>query len=126
MAPRIGKFSSDTDATLYFLCQSEWANESTGDIPEFGRYVWRISNDPFDVHIPNTEITSLLEDFLKEEEIADSAEFRASLVGHFLVSENSDGLVTVQEFPSETALIAAFKVWQDMYDRFFDGSETEA
>lgn len=101
----LGKYSSARDSILHYLCTSGWGNDSFGDVEAPTGYVWRISNNPADVHIPNTEVTSLLEEWFEQNnEVTDSPELRKELVGHFLVTENSQGFVSVQQFPSEWAL----------------------
>lgn len=120
-----GKFDSPRDAALHFLCSNDWSNDSTGDIPDYGLYAWRISNTWGEVKPENTEITSLLEDYLKTEDIQDSPEFRRSLVGHFLVTENSQGFVSVIKAPNETALLEQFSYFQQAYDAFFESQEQD-
>lgn len=93
----LGKYSSARDSILHFLCTSEWSNDSFGDVEAPTGYVWRISNNLQEVHIPNMEITSVLEEwFTDNPEVTDSPALRAELVGHFLVTENSQGFVSVQ------------------------------
>lgn len=120
---QLGKYSSDRDCILHFMCTSDWSNDSFGDVEAPTGYVWRISNNWEDVHIPNTEVTSLIEDELKTYDIADCASFRASLVGHFLITEDSNGFVHVLECPSQTSLVAEFNYLRNSYDAWADTEE---
>lgn len=113
-----GKYDSDRDNILHFMCVSDWSNESFGDVEAPTGYVWRISNGPADVHIPNTEVTSLIEDQLAAYDIQDSPAFRSSLVGHFLVYEDSSGFVSVLKAPSEQALIVQFNATRERYEEW--------
>lgn len=113
---QLGKYSTDRDNILHFLCTSEWSNESFGNVEAPTGYVWRISNTLEEVHIPNTEITSLLEDQLKLYGIEDTEDFRKSLVGHFLVTEDSNGLVHVLECPSATSLVSEFNYLRNRFN----------
>lgn len=106
----LGKFSCARDDILHFLCINEWGNDSTGNSVDWNVYAWKISNDPADVHIPNTEITSILEDwFTVNPEVTDSPELRSELVGHFLVMEYSGGRVEVATYPTEAERDADFR-----------------
>ncbi|UDL16713.1 hypothetical protein SEA_ATUIN_320 [Arthrobacter phage Atuin] len=115
---QLGKYSTDRDNILHFLCTSDWSTGSFGDVEAPTGYVWRISNDPADVQIANTEVTSLIEDQLKAYDVEDTDEFRASLVGHFLIQEDSNGLVHVNQFES---MADRDKLYSDLsaeYDRW--------
>lgn len=113
---QLGKYPSDRDCILHYMCTSEWSNGSFGDVESPTGYVWRITNTYADVHIPNTEVTSLIEDELKTYDIEDSEDFRESLVGSFLLTEDSNGFVSVQQFDSERALVERFTELQREYD----------
>jgi len=130
----IGKFDSYRDSALHFLCSSDWGNESFGDVSTYGVYIWRISNTLEEVHTLNTEINSVLEDWEQANpELLGVLEcsledFRKTLVGHFLVSENGQGQVTVREFNTEKRLLGAFdamhehfNTWEAVMNRAEDG-----
>jgi len=115
----LGKYSGARDDMLHFLCTNEWANESFGDVEAPTGYVYRISNTLPEVHIPNTEITSVLADwFTDNQEVTDSPALRAELVGHFLVVETSTGAVNVEQFPDEPALLGRFHFLKAQYEEF--------
>jgi hypothetical protein len=90
----LGKFSRARDSILHFMCISEWDNgDSFGDM-EWGAYHWKVSNELADVQKENSEFSSLLEEWLEfNPEVQDSAELRAELVGHFIVTEAVSGFV---------------------------------
>ena len=121
--PQLGKYSSDRDNILHFLCISDWANESFGDVESPTGYVWRISNNPADVHMQNTEITSLIEDQLQAYDIEDSPEFRKTLEGHFLVREHSNGSVSVIQYPVEEYMLAQYQAAEREYDEWAGDGE---
>lgn len=137
-----GKFDSYRDSALHFLCSGEWGNESFGNVSTYGVYLWRISNKLEEVHTLNTEINSVLEEWEESNpELlgvleCSLEEFRKSLIGHFLVSENEQGSVTVRQFPTEGALISQFNAMQKHFNEweaeqepdlndYFDGEEEE-
>lgn len=101
---QLGKYGSDRDNILHYLCTSDWSNDSFGNVEAPTGFVWRISNTPEEVQMSNTELTSVIEDQMKAYDIEDNQEFRDSLVGHFLVAELSSGEVFVRELPSESEL----------------------
>jgi hypothetical protein len=125
---QLGKYDSDRDNILHFMCTSDWANESFGDVEAPTGYVWRISNTRNDVFgcfdQGNSEFDSLIEDQLAAYGIEDSPEFRSSLVGNFLVYEDSSGFVSVLKVPSESALIVQFNATQEVYEAWL-GDEDE-
>ena len=117
----LGKYSSARDDILHFMCMSEWANESSGNSESPTGYFWRISNDPADVHIPNTEVTSLLEEWFEQnQEVTDSPELRAELVGHFIVSTVSSGSVYVVKYDTERELLEAYNTLEAEYAEWDD------
>lgn len=120
-----GKYSSYRDSALHFLCSSEWGNDSFGDSNDYGAFIWRISNSLPEVHVLNTEINSVLEDWedANPDCIYTREELRAQLVGHFLVSENSTGSVHVQEFNSEHAVTERFNAMQEHYNNWADSND---
>lgn len=113
---QLGKFNSDRDSALHYLCRAEWCNESFGDVSEYGLFIDRISNTWEDVKPGNTEFRSVIEGWLESESVNDLFELRKSLVGHFLVIENDAGQVTVVEYGNEATLIQAFNEARDRYD----------
>lgn len=112
---QLGKYSTDRDNILHFLCTSDWANDSFGDVSSPTGFVHRISNYPSEVHLTNTETTSLIEDQMGVYSIDDTEEFRTSLVGHFLVVENEQGSVSVTEFDSLPDLLAEYHRLENEY-----------
>lgn len=121
---QLGKFSSDRDNVLHFLCLADWSNESFGNVEAPTGYVWRISNTANDVSLANTEFTSVIEEWNQSEFNTDSLEFRNSLVGHFLLQEDSNGLVHVHKFETEETLLKHFQVLETEFSDW-DSQEEE-
>lgn len=122
----LGKYSSARDDILHYLCTSEWSNESFGDVEAPTGYVWRISNNWEEVKPINMELTSVLEEWLEwNQEVTDCEELRRELVGHFLITEDSNGLVTVEEFPTEAALKNRFAHLEECFNIWNDSNEDE-
>jgi hypothetical protein len=119
----LGKFDSLRDSALHFLCLQDWGNESTGDVTDFGLYVWRISNSAEDVATTNEEFNSLFDPVLLEFEVTE--ELRKQLVGHFIVFENSNGQVSVLEFPTEEDAKRVFAGLEEDYDEFLRLGDTD-
>lgn len=119
---QFGKFNSDRDSALHFLCSSDWSNESFGDVEAPTGFVCRISNTAQDVQASNTEFTSVLEEWNQWEFNVDNEEFRKSLVGHFLIQEDSNGLVHVREYATETELL---QVWHSLEISYIEWSQDE-
>lgn len=117
MSAPSSKYHSFRDSALHFLCNAGWGMESDGNSPEYGVYFSRISNTWEDVKPTNTEFVSLIEQWGEAEEDPAllTTDFYRSLVGHFLVSEDSQGFVHVRDFPTEDALIARFRAFQEHY-----------
>lgn len=123
----LGKFDSYRDSALHFLCRAEWCNASFGDVNDYGVFIDRISNFQEDLtgcidaltewEEMNPELLGVLE--------CTKEEFRASLVGHFLVSENEQGLVTVKQYTLESELIRHFNQMRDHYDEFMTEQDEE-
>jgi hypothetical protein len=92
-----------------------WANESFGDVEAPTGYVYRISNTFGDVKPDNTEFSSMIDEQVTAYDIADNKEFRSSLVGHFLVMEDSNGLVSVLQCETERDLLSVYSTLQDEF-----------
>lgn len=112
----MSKYDSTRDDALHFLCTSGWANSGFGDVESPTGYSWRITNADVDVAEVNTEFNSVMDDWTGEL----TQEVRDALVGHFLVVEDSNGLVHVWSYPSETALIATFNVREISFSAWAD------
>lgn len=119
----LGKFDSLRDSALHYLCSVEWGNESFGDVSTYGVYIWRISISSEELE----EVASALEALEESEEllrgIEDLEAFHKSLVGHFMVSENEQGLVTVKEYTLESELIRHFNSMQEHFNEFMSTQE---
>jgi hypothetical protein len=113
---QLGKYSTDRDNILHFLCVSEWANASFGNVEAPTGYVWRISNNWEEVKPNAIDFTSVIEDQLALYSIEDTEEFRRSLIGHYLVIEDSNGFVSVLEFEEVANLD---RIYSELQDEFY-------
>lgn len=92
------KFNSARDELLYAMTLDGWANESDGNVEAPTGFFARISNDPQDV-------PSIRDAFPNETKgMANS-----TMVGHFLMKENSQGFVYVTTYPDSVSLIRDFR-----------------
>jgi hypothetical protein len=113
----LGKYSSARDDILHWLCMNDWANGSFGDVEAPTGYVYRISNFEHDVAQPNNEFNSLIDGWFEEnQEVTDSPELRAQLVGFFLVLEDSNGFVHVRTYDTEALALEAFHAYRDVFE----------
>jgi hypothetical protein len=113
----LGKFSSARDSMLHFLSGVEWCNASGGSVEAPTGWFAKISFLPAEIHIPNTEITSVLEDWFEANpEVIDSPELRKELEGYFIVRENEQGFVTVTEVSSSYVLDAEYQKLETAFD----------
>lgn len=112
----LGKYSSARDDILHYLCTSDWAEESFGNVGDYGSYVWRISNDVNDVAVTNGEFNSIIEEWFEMNgEVKDSPELRAELVGHFIVTTVDSGFVYVSAYDTREAMAAAYLEAEQAY-----------
>ena len=121
----VGKFDSLRDSALHYLCSVDWGNESFGDVSTYGVYIWRISNTQFEVSERNMEFNSVIQGWEESEGTEITEELRNSLIGHFMVSENEQGQVTVKEYTLESELIRHFNMMQEHYNQFDDSTEEQ-
>jgi hypothetical protein len=85
---------SPRDQILHAMAREGWANESDGNVESLTGWFCRISNSADD-------IVSLVDAFGETAfGIAPAFDF-SELIGHFVLSENSDGNIYVSEWPSE-------------------------
>lgn len=113
------KYDSFVHSALHWLCNAGWGNESDGDANDYGSHFTRISLDWDDVKPNNTEFTSLIEQWPDYVDIIVPDEvFRSSLVGHWLVTEDSNGFVHVRSFPTEAAVKWRFDQFAAHYETF--------
>lgn len=113
------KFDSTRDDLFWYMTLEGWATDTDGSV-EFGRWFGKLSNTTEDVSVNNGEFNSLVaqwapQDSPDAEASYHSEEFRASLVGHFLVSEDSKGFVTVNQFKTELERDAQYNQWSGEY-----------
>lgn len=122
----LSKFDRARDSILHFLCVSEWSNGSFGDVEAPTGYVWRISNGWEEVKPEALDFTSVLEDwFDANKEVTDSPALRKELVGHFLVTEDSNGFVTVEKFPSKVSLVSEYVYLENRFNTWNNEEEED-
>lgn len=86
-----GKYDTERDEALHRLCQEGWANESDGNVEAPTGYFWRITN--------TTQNVTELRDVLGEElPLFDDYHL---LVGAFILREDTQGFIHVQEYPGQ-------------------------
>ncbi|QFG12777.1 hypothetical protein PBI_MIMI_303 [Arthrobacter phage Mimi] len=121
----LGKFSRARDSILHFMCISEWDNgDSFGDM-EWGAYHWKVSNEAAEVSMENEEFNSLMAEWLEfNPEVTDSAELRAELVGHFIVTETTTGFVAAVLYDDEQDRDNALLEASNHYDRWHEDEPT--
>lgn len=85
---RKGKYDSDAAEILHAMCLDGWAEDEIGDAEE-GLFIWRISTD---ITTDDREIwhACLGRGVLPTQTLI------SEIRGHFIVSVNSDGFVTVK------------------------------
>lgn len=101
----LGKYSSARDSLLHFMCINGWQNDSDGNVEAPTGYFYELVNGPADVNPRNTEVSSLFEEWFNQNpEVTDSEELRSELIGLFIVTEDNQGFVTVEEFDDPQGL----------------------
>ena len=89
---------STRDQILDAMAIDGWANASDGNVESPTGYFSRISNDVAD-------IVSIIDAFGG---IGDVDFDISELIGHFMVAKDSQGLLYVWQYPSESALVAEY------------------
>jgi hypothetical protein len=122
----LGKFSSARDSILEYLCNNGWANDSFGDVEASTGYVYRISNTTSEVNKQNGEFNSVMGDWFEANpEVRDSVALRQELVGHFLVTEDSQGFVRVTQFDTEQELERVYRVEEDAFSKWNEDEDED-
>lgn len=104
-APR-GRFASPRDEVLYVMTCEGWSNQSDGNDASPTGWFARVSNS-------EAELASIVDTFgddLITAEVAPS-----SLVGHFIMTESTQGFVSVNEYPTEDAAKADYALLAEEY-----------
>ena len=87
-----GKYDTARDEMLHYLCTSGWANESDGDVQAPTGCFWRIS-------VTERELDEVVGVF--DRGIVPDALDLSTLVGDFVVTEDTQGFVTVTRYPDQ-------------------------
>lgn len=96
-APR---FASPRDEALFLLAHEGWANRSDGALDSPVGWFAAVSNSA--VELP--EILEIFEDDLRAVGLTDPLE----LLGHFLLTESSEGAVAVYSFWTEEQVLDVY------------------
>lgn len=117
--PHSHKYDSYRDSALHFLCNAGWGNESTGNTDGYGVYLTRIGNTWEDVKPSNTEFLSVIEDWPDyEDATALYPQFFTQLIGHFIVSEDSQGFVHVRHYVDEAEVKRRYDQFAEHYNEW--------
>jgi hypothetical protein len=115
----LGKYSNEFEDALHYMCLSDWASHSDGNVEGPDGFFWLISNSWEEVQPENGEFNSLMEEWFKQNpSFEDSEEFREGLVGHFIIREDNNGLVWLESFESRLEAYASFKSLQFTYSEW--------
>jgi len=93
----MSKFDSARDELFYVMTLEGWANESSGSVECPTGFFARISNS-------QAEIAEIRQAFTEESRAVSDNE----IIGHFLCTENDQGFWYVEEFDTESELLAAY------------------
>ena len=110
MSERIGKFDCNRDAVLYSMTLGAWSCRSSGDVEAPTGFFAEISNKPNEL----AEIVDAFEEDIEREGLTDTAE----LIGEFLLREDSQGFVGVDEYDTEAMLKAAYDELERQYSEW--------
>jgi len=101
---------SPRNQLLHAMARQDWANESNGNVEAPTGWFCRISNS-------SADISEIVATFLDEiSDIDPSGTFNPmELKGHFLLVENDQGGIYVNEYSSESEVIRAFTAMTDQY-----------
>lgn len=113
-----GKFDSNRDSFLHWACTQEWGMGSDGNVEAPTGYFWQIEFIESEVGGNNTAFNSLLEEWLELEGESDSLAFRASLMGCFILTENSQGFVSVARYDYYAAMNQDFMALQAIFEEW--------
>lgn len=114
----MSKYDSMRDDALHFMCVGGWSNGEFGNVEAPTGFVWKISNDWEDVKPENGEFRSLMEDWFELQAEPDDINFRRSLVGDYLIREDSNGLVYVTIYTEKEPRDDEFHRLQDEFQKW--------
>ena len=110
------KHTSARDEILYRMAVANWANDSDGDVASPAGYFWRISVAP-------EELKEISEAFA--EDLEELAVAPRDLIGHYLLKEDDQGFVAVEEFTDADYLGAGFTDQQRFFAEWADATGEE-
>lgn len=111
---RLGRFDSALDEVLYYLASSEdWAGDHDGDQENFGAYAWVMTIDP---PLEGDELETVKR--LAAEADPDDSTTVDAVIGHWVISVNSQGFVHAEKLQDEDALDALWTAYKDSFERW--------
>jgi hypothetical protein len=90
------------------MCESGWANESSGSTRSYQGYFWRITNEPADMQ----EVADAFSDEFTQAGLTDTAQ----LVGHFVVVDFGQGQIRVDQFDTQAEAVDDYESRKAAYD----------
>lgn len=117
----LGKFSSAQEELLYTLAASEqWADEETGNSSDWSLYGWVISIEVGSLDAGNLETVQRWAGEID----SDDTELADSIYGHWIIWENSSGMVSVSKFETEEQLSEAWTQFVSEFEEW-DSQDSE-
>ena len=95
------------EAVLQAMVTGGWANESDGNVEAPTGHFARVSNSAAEL----AEVVAAFDDVITAYGMDDTSE----LVGHFLITEDSQGFVFITAYDNPIALTRDFQALQDAY-----------
>jgi len=113
-----GKYNSERDKILDWMTTADWANESCGSVEVPVGHFARMTNE-------ESDRAGIMDAFGEDMAGCESPVRFEDLLGHFIVRENDQGFVTVEEFDTLQDLLAR---WNKLYREFdtWNSAESEA
>ena len=102
------KYDSVRDEILDAMTKAGWSNASSGDVESPTGWFARITID-------SADIASVRDTFEGEFSHLVISSHWNDVIGHFLVREDSQGFVTVTQYPTEAELISAYDELDNAY-----------
>lgn len=123
--PYSHKYDSFQHSALHYLCNADWGNESDGNAPDYGAHFTRITLTWSDVNPRNTEFHSVMDEWPDRADAMARYDhtFWTQLLGHFIVSEDSQGFVHVREFGSEDEAKRRFDQFAEHYAQWCEEAD---
>lgn len=106
-----GKFDSPRDAVLHAMATQGWCNESSGEVDSPTHWFARVSNE-------RAELVEIEQAFSDDVYLVGVEFDWDAIIGHYLVTEDSQGFAYVTQYDNEADLIAAFRALDATYSEW--------